>query len=114
MEIILRIIGGLWILLALRPVWFFIRHLLQSGLPQSLPIQDILYTLLLAGGIGLLLLKEWGRWLIVIACSAFLLLLIGPGLLRLQFHSEMLRPMIYYGIFLVILLMPQARSSTHK
>jgi len=114
MEIILRIVGALWILLSARHVWDFLRRLIASGLPHSLPLSDILYTLLLAGGIGLLLLREWGRWLVVLGCAAFLLLLIGPELLHLQFHSGMLRPLVYYGIFLVLLLLPQARSSTQK
>ena len=114
MEIILRIIGAIWILLSLKESYGFLRHLAYHGLNASLGVQSLLYLMLLGGGVGLVMLKEWGRWLVLIGTGGFLLLLVGPSLLHGQIGPLFLRHFIFYGIFIALLCLPQARSATGK
>lgn len=114
MGLVLRIIGGFWILYTVRIVIGLIRQVLEAAPRFPLGIMDLVYILMLAGGVGLLLLKEWGRWLILLGCAAFLVLGVGPSLMHLHFSSQLLRPLVFYGFFVILLMLPQARSATRK
>jgi hypothetical protein len=114
MGLVLRIIGGLWILLSARLIVGLLQRLLASGVYVHVGLMDLLNLLMLAGGIGLLLLREWGRWLILIGCIVLLFLKAGGPLLQLKFPPWVLKSLIFYGIFIVILCLPQARSVTRK
>ena len=113
MPIVLRITGALWILLSAKQVLPLLQSLGKRGLSVSLTVTDLLSLVMLAGGIGLLFLKEWGRWILLLGSIAFLALLAGPSLLQLKFGPVALRHLIFYGIFIGILLIPQAKQSTH-
>ncbi len=114
MPLLLRIIGALWILLTFKEVLQLVRRFLSQGLHTFWGVQDLLYLMMLAGGVGLLMLKEWGRWVVLIGASAFLLLQIGPSLLQFKLSPLLIRHLIFYGIFIVLLTIPQARTATRK
>ena len=90
-----------------------LRGILNRGLKFTWDLTDLLSLFMLAGGIGLLLLKEWGRWVVLLGCLAFLILLTGPSLLQLQLGPVVLRNLIFYGIFIALLVIPPAKAATH-
>lgn len=114
MGIVLRIVGGFWVLYSVRIIVAMIRGVAATGPNYPLGLMDLLYVLVMAGGVGLVFLKEWGRWLVLLCCVAFLLLSVGSSLLQLRFPAYLLRPLIFYGVFIVLLALPQARAATKK
>lgn len=89
-----------------------LQGLIQQGFKFSWEIPNLLSLLMMAGGIGLLLLKDWGRWVLLIGCVAFLILLTGPSLIRFQIGPVVLRNLIFYGLFIALLAIPPARAAT--
>lgn len=114
MSVLLRIVGLIWIFLSAKDVLSLAQRLLGSGLNTHFGLNDLLAIVMLAGGIGLLMLKEWGRWILLTGVIAAFLLNVGPALLRLNLGPLFLRHSIFYGIFIVLLLIPQARGATEK
>jgi hypothetical protein len=112
MPTVLRIIGGVWILLTLGSVLGILQKLFHNGFSFSLGVTDILSLIMLAGAIGLILLKEWGRWILLIGSVAFLVLLTGPSLLHFKIGPVVIRHFVFYGIFIAILILPQAKAAT--
>src|SRR5689334_22838802 len=107
MTILLRIIGIFWTLFTAKIILSLFNRILHSGIDVHFSLGDFIYVLLFAGGIGLIVLKEWARWAVLIGCAALLLL-------RLDLHHLSLKPIIFYGIFIVLLMLPQSRSATSK
>jgi hypothetical protein len=114
MPLILRITGAIWILLTLKEVLQIFRQLLTNGIHTQLGVPHLLYVLMLAGGIGLLFLREWGRWVLLLGASAFLILQVGPSLLQFKISPLLIRHLIFYGVFIALLLIPQAKAVTRK
>ena len=114
MAIVLRIVACFWILLSFRPSIEILKRLLHSGLHSSWNAGDLLTLAMLAGGIGLLFLREWARWTLLIGAAAYLLLKAGPALSKLQFTEAAIKHLIFYGIFIALLAIPQARAATRK
>ena len=114
MGLVLRIVGGFWILYLARPVFGLVREVLFQGLNVHFDLSDFLHVAMLTGGIGLLCLREWGRWILLLGCAAFLVLAVGPSLLQLRFSPHLIRPLVFYGLFIVILALPRSRSATRK
>ncbi len=114
MGILVRIVGVFWILYSVRPLIRSLRHLLSGGLAGGFGFSDLLFLFLFAGGIGLLFLKDWGRWLVLLSCSTLLLLAAGPSLIRLQFPPFIVRPLVFYGLFIVLLNLRPIRSAVHR
>ena len=114
MAIVLRIIACFWILLSFRPAVEIVKRLLGRGLNIPWSAGDLLTLLMLAGGIGLLFLKEWARWVLLVGAAAYLLLKAGPALKQLNFNEPTLKNLIFYGIFIILLAIPQARAATRK
>ncbi|MFO1518709.1 MAG: hypothetical protein U1F57_03445 [bacterium] len=114
MEIVLRIIGGIWVLLTFADVLSILRRILYQGASIHLGLSNLLDILLLAGGVGLLMLREWGRWLILAGCIALLVLKAGAPLFHLHFPPWIVKLLVFYGIFIVLLSLPQARAATRK
>jgi hypothetical protein len=114
MAMLLRVVGAVWILLTAREVLQLIRRLLLQGIHLQVGTHDLLYVLMLAGGVGLLLLREWGRWVLLVGACAFLLLQVGPSLLQFKISPLLIRHLIFYGIFIGLLLIPQAKAATRK
>lgn len=113
MSTVLRVIGGVWILLTVGSVINILQKLFKQGVSFSLGATDLLSLAMLAGAVGLILLKDWGRWILLIGSVAFLLLLTGPSLLQLKIGPTVIRHFVFYGIFIAILILPQAKASTH-
>jgi hypothetical protein len=114
MSIILRIIGAFWILISIKPVVAILRRLVSQGFHIEVGLQNLLTILLLAGGIGLVLLREWGRWFLLIGAIGLLLMRTNTQLLQLKFPPFVINQLLFYGIFIVLLLIPQARAATKK
>lgn len=114
MSTILRVIGGVWILLTISTVIELLQRLFRQGISFSLGATDLLSLVMLAGAIGLILLKDWGRWILMIGSLAFLLLLVGPSLLQFQIGPVVLRHFVFYGIFIALLILPQAKAATRS
>lgn len=112
MGVILRIVGAAWILLTIQPVFKMIRGFLARGIHLHLGLMDFLTLAMLAGGIGLLLLKEWGRWMLLLGAIGFLVVLTGPALLHLHLGPVILRHLVFYGIFIALMLIPQTKAAT--
>lgn len=114
MAVLLRIIACFWILLSFRPALEIVKRLLNQGLNSSWSAGDLLTLVMLAGGIGLLFLREWARWALLVGAAAYLVLKAGPALSKLQFTEPTIKHLIFYGIFIVLLVIPQARAATRK
>jgi hypothetical protein len=106
MKVVLRIVGIVWILLSLKAI-------INNGVKIPLNVIEILSLTMLAGGIGLTLLKEWGRWILLIGSIAFLIMMIGPSLIQGKIGPVALRNFVFYGIFIALLIMPQSKAATH-
>ncbi|MFO1463528.1 MAG: hypothetical protein U1F66_07095 [bacterium] len=114
MAYLLRFIACFWIFLSFKPALAIVRRLLAQGLHASWSAGDLLTLVMLAGGIGLLFLREWARWLLLAGAAAYLILKAGPALSQWQFSEPVIRTALFYGIFVVILALPQARGATRK
>lgn len=114
MEIPLRIIACFWILLSFRPALQIGQRLLHQGIHVPWTAGDLLTLVMLAGGVGLLFLKEWARWTLLIGAAAYLLIKAGPSLSHLHFSEGVIKTTIFYGIFVVLLAIPQARAATRR
>ena len=114
MSIVLRIIGIFWIFWTAKPCYWAVRALLESRNIHSLGVIHLLQFLALAGGIGLVLLREWGRWVLLVAIGGLLFLQAGPQVLDLEFTQPVIRVLIFCGVFLILLLLPQSRAVTKK
>jgi len=112
MALVLRIIGAVWILLTARVAIGTIRGLFDKGIQLNIGVTQLLSLIMLAGGIGLLLLKEWGRWILLLGAIAFLLLLTGPSLIQFKLGPIFFRNLVFYGIFIALLVLPQAKAAT--
>ena len=111
MQLILRIVGAVWVLLTLKTVFGIFQGLLRKGIHFNLDLTHLLSLIMLAGGIGLLLLKDWGRWILLLGSIAYLLLLVGPSLIQGQLGPVAIRNFVFYGIFVALLIIPQAKSA---
>ncbi len=114
MPILLRIIGLFWILISAKPALHILRSLISQGIHIDIGLQSLLTILLLVGGIGLLLLKEWGRSVLLIGALGALFLRTNSQLLQLKFPPFVINQLIFYGIFIVLLMIPQSRAVTRK
>lgn len=112
MSVILRGIGVLWILIKLKPIFSLLSRVVKQGWGISFGLNDLLSLVLFAGGIGLLLLKEWGRWLVLAGVGAALLSWLLPALLKWHLGPVVIQNTLFYGVFLVLLLIPQAKAVT--
>lgn len=110
MAILLRIVGAIWVLISLRPLFRIIQRLFHFGLHNGYNIMDLLHISAFVGAIGLLFLKWWGRWLLLGTLIAFFIIRIFPYLHSLSFSQFLLRQFVFYAIFIVILLIPQGRA----
>ncbi len=114
MAIILRIIGGFWVLHTFRPVLSIFIKLIQSRLDYTVGLSEGISTVMLVGGFGLALLKEWGRVVLRIGAIAYFILQAAQVLYQRNLTPGALAPLLYYGIFVVILSLPQAQSETRN
>jgi len=114
MDYLLRFVGCFWIFLAFRPSLQIFQRLFAQGFHASWSWGDLLTLAMLAGGIGLLFLREWARWVLLVGAAAYLVLKAGPALSHGNFSQGVIRTALFYGIFVVILVLPQARTATRK
>lgn len=112
MSIILRGVGILWVLLNIKPVFNLVSRLLKHGAQIHFGLNDLLSLVLLASGIGLILLKEWGRWMGLAGAGAYVLTWLLPALLKWHIGPVVIQNILFYGVFLVLLLIPQAKATT--
>ncbi|HKX13076.1 MAG TPA: hypothetical protein VJP40_07980 [bacterium] len=111
MSYLLRLIGCLWIFLTLPGAVVIFRRLFQQGLAMHWSLGDAFTLALLIGGVGLLLLRSWGRWLVLAGCAGLIWLKAGAALLALNFSEPVIKVLLFYGIFIVLMLLPQSRSA---
>lgn len=112
MSYVLRLIGCLWIFLTFRQVLAIFRGLLNQGSAMTWNPTDAFTLALLVGGIGLILLQSWGRWLVLISCAGMIWLKVGNALMALNFSEAVIRTLLFYGIFIVLMALPQSRATT--
>ena len=110
MAILLRAVGLIWIFMGISPLVENLRHGFHGGFP--LDVTSTLNLAVLAGGAGLLGLKSWGRLLLLAGMVGFLLLLTGPLILELRIGAYVIRNWIFYGLFIFLLNLPQAKQIT--
>ncbi|HKY63926.1 MAG TPA: hypothetical protein VJR29_10940 [bacterium] len=113
MSYLLRLIGCLWIFLTFRGALAIFRRLFQQRLAMDWSLGDAFTLALLAGGVGLLLLRSWGRWLILAGCGGMIWLKVGSALTGLHFTEPVIKVLLFYGLFMVLMVLPQSRSATH-
>lgn len=114
MKFILRIIGAVWILITGGEALGILRNVINHGIHLNFGLDSILSVIMLVGGIGLLFLKEWARWVLLLGAGTFLILLTGPSLLHFKIGPVVIRHMVFYGFFIALLLLPKAKSVTKK
>lgn len=112
MATVLRVIGAVWILLSAKTLYQIGTTFFNHGFDIHIGLTEILSLTMLAGGIGLLLLKEWGRWFLLVGACGFLITLVGPSLLKFNLGPVVLRHFVFYGVFIALLLIPQAKAVT--
>jgi hypothetical protein len=112
MSYLLRLIGCLWIFLTLRSVVAIFRRLFQQGLAMHWGLGEVFTLTLLVGGVGLLLLRSWGRWLVLAGCAGLIWLKAGGALSALNFSEAVIKVLLFYGIFIVLMLLPQSKAAT--
>ncbi len=110
MAILLRAVGLIWVFIGMGPLIENLRRGLQGSL--TLGVVDVLHLTVLAGGVGLIGLKSWGRLLLLAGMVGFLLLLTGPLILELRIGSYVIRNWIFYGLFIFLLSLPRAKQIT--
>lgn len=114
MAILLRTVGLIWVLLSLRPLYKIIHRAFVFSPEPWLSVTDALHIFAFIGGIGLLLLKEWGRWVLLITLIAFFIVRVFPYFTTFTFSHFVLRQFVFYLIFIVLLLIPHSKSVTKK
>lgn len=112
MSYLLRLIGCLWIFLTFRGALVIFRRLFQQGFSMGWSWGDAFTLALLIGGVGLLLLRSWGRWLVLAGCAGLIWIKIGGALIGLHFSEPVIKVLLFYGIFMVLMVLPQSRSAT--
>lgn len=112
MSVVLRIIGLIWVLLSIQKSWGIAQKFFHVGFQFNPSLSQLLYLCALGGGVGLLLLKDWGRYLLVIACIGLWILNVFPSLSRFNFNESFLRNTLFYGIFLTVLFLPASKKTT--
>ena len=114
MGILLRTVGLLWVLISLRPIYKIIHRAFTLSPEPWFNAMDALHIFALLGGIGLLLLKEWGRWVLLITLIGFFILRVFPYFTNFTFSHFVIRQFVFYLIFIVLLLIPHSKSVTKK
>lgn len=114
MDYLLRFVACFWIFLTFRPSIEILRRVFSQGLHIAWSWGDLLTLVMLAGGIGLLFLREWARWALLIGAGAYFVLKAGIPLSHGNFSQGVIKMALFYGIFVVILILPQARGATRK
>lgn len=111
MSYVLRLIGCLWIFLTFPGAVVIFRRLFQQGLSMHWGLGEFFTLALLIGGVGLVLLRAWGRWLVVAGCAGLIWLKAGGSLAGLNFSLPVIKTLLFYGVFIVLMLLPQSRSA---
>ncbi len=114
MHIVLRIIGVFWVLFTAQDVVAMVKQVLNHGIYVHFSTNNFIYLLMFTGGVGLCILREWARWVLLVGCVALLLLQASHHLGGLKFPFYNLKPLVFYGIFIVLLCLPQSRAVTRK
>ena len=114
MEWILRLISAFWIWMTFNPSLSFFKKIFAHGFHFQISILSLLSLAMFVGGIALLLLREWGRWILLIGAAIYLILKVGPALIHFHLNLEIAKTLIFYAFFIVILALPQARGVTKK
>jgi len=112
MAYLLRAIGLFFLLYAGKPMLETLVNLIQTRFLSGLGLTTGINILLFGGGLGLLLLREWARKVLRYACIGLILIQIAQPLMQLKINWGLLAPVVYYGIFIAVLSMPQAEAST--
>lgn len=112
MAITLRIIGAFWIFWTAKPCYWAMKNLLATKNIHSLSLVNACQLAVLIGAVGLLFLQEWARWVLLVGLAGWLLLVAGNQVLDLHFTATVIRNLLFYGIFIIILGLPQSRSAT--
>ncbi len=110
MNLLLRAIGVYWIWATFQPVYILIRRFPDTGLHWV--YADLFNLAMLIGGVGLLLLREWGRWIILIGTGVHLILTVGPQIIQLNLTAWVVKSLFLYGLMMIVLILPHARSAT--
>ena len=112
MAIALRIIGAFWIFWTAKPCYWTLKTLLATKNIHAVSLVNAAQLVVLAGAIGLLFLREWARWVLLVGLAAWLILIAGNQVTALQFTAAVIRNLLFYGIFILILGLPQSRAVT--
>lgn len=112
MSYVLRLIGCFWVFWTFWKVVVIFRLLFNQGPNMTWNPTDAFNLALLVGGVGLVLLQSWGRWLVLLACAGMIWLKVGNSLLALNFSEAVIRILLFYGIFIVLMALPQSRAAT--
>ena len=112
MAYLLRAIGLFFILYAGKPVLDSLISIIQTRFQGGIGLSTGINIIFLAGGIGLLMLREWARKALKYACIGTILISVAQPIMNMKINWNLLSPIVYYGIFIAVLSMPQAEAST--
>lgn len=115
MSYLLRALGLFFLIYAGKPVLETVIGLIQTRLQYPIGLTTGINVILFAGGVGLLMLREWARKALKYACIGLIIksaIEVAQPIISLKVSWNILIPLIQYGIFTAVLSMPQAEAST--
>lgn len=112
MAYLLRALGLFFLLYAGKPVLDTFISIIQTRFQSGVGLGTAINIVFFAGGIGLLLLREWARKVLKYACIGTIIITVAQPIMNMKLNWNLLAPIVYYGVLIAILSMPQAEAST--
>lgn len=112
MAYLLRALGLFFMIYAGKPVVDTLIGLIQTHLNYPIGLATCINIILLAGGIGLLMLREWARKVLRYGCIGMIIIQVVQVAMSMKFNWNIVSPVVYNAIIISVLSMPQAEAST--
>ena len=112
MAYLLRALGLFFTIYAGKLVLDMLIGLIQTRLQYPIGLSTCINIILLAGGVGLLMLREWARKVLRYGCMGVIIIQAAQVAMNLKFSWNIVSPLVYNAIIISVLSMPQAEAST--
>lgn len=112
MAYLLRALGLFFTIYAGKPVLDTLIGLIQTRLQYPIGLSTCVNIILLAGGVGLLMLREWARKALRYGCIGVIIIQAVQVAMSMKFSWHIVSPLVYNAVIIAVLSMPQAEAST--
>lgn len=112
MAYLLRALGLFFMIYAGKPVLDTLIGLIQTRLQYPIGLATAINVILFAGGIGLLMLREWGRKVLRYGCIGVIVIQVVQVAMNMKFSWNIVSPVVYNAVIIAVLSMPHAEAST--